>query len=152
MKLSDRQREIAEKYINQKREMVFFSRRDNTAIPFSEVANLGDERLRQMQSEIGTRVTAIESRIEHINVLLRSGLEVEDSKATRKCLKILQKFSGEIRRTLERRNCGMSLPQGLSVSRLMGHSPQQHTKIYRAHIQPHHVADTAARAVDSNIL
>ena len=39
-----------------------------------------------------------------------------------------------------------------TASRLMGHSPQQHTKIYRAHIQPHHVADTAARAVDSNIL
>ena len=118
MKLSDRQREIAEKHINQEREMVFFSRRDDTAIPFSEVANLGDERLRQIQSEIGTYVTSIESRIEHVNVLLRSGREVEDSKAIRKRLKILQKFSGEIRRTLERRNGGTSLPQGLSVKML----------------------------------
>ena len=118
MKLSDRQREIADRFINKDREMVLFSRRDDTAIPFSEVVNIDDTRLRQMQSEIGTYVANIESRIEHINVLLRSGREVEDSIKIRKRLKILQKFSGEIRRTLERRNGGTSLPQGLSVKML----------------------------------
>jgi hypothetical protein len=119
MKISDRQREIADRFINKDREMVFFSRRDDTmAIPFSEVANLDDTRLRQMQSEIGTYVASIESRIEHVNVLLRSGREVKDSEKIRKRLKILQRFSGEIRRTLERRNGGTSLPQGLSVKML----------------------------------
>lgn len=34
-----------------------------------------------------------------------------------------------------------------TASRLMGHSAQQHTKTYRAHIQPHHVAETAERAL-----
>ena len=34
-----------------------------------------------------------------------------------------------------------------TASRLMGHSPLQHTKTYRAHIQPHHVAEAAERAL-----
>lgn len=34
-----------------------------------------------------------------------------------------------------------------TASRLMGHSPQQHAKTYRAHIQPHAVAEAAERAL-----
>lgn len=34
-----------------------------------------------------------------------------------------------------------------TAARLMGHSPQQHAKTYRAHIQPHHVAEAAERAL-----
>lgn len=34
-----------------------------------------------------------------------------------------------------------------TAARLMGHTPQQHTKTYRAHIQPHHVAEAAERAL-----
>ena len=32
-----------------------------------------------------------------------------------------------------------------TASRLMGHTPTQHAKTYRAHIQPHHIAETAER-------
>lgn len=34
-----------------------------------------------------------------------------------------------------------------TASRLMGHSPQQHGRTYRAHIQPHAVAEAAERAL-----
>lgn len=34
-----------------------------------------------------------------------------------------------------------------TASRLMGHSPGQHTRTYRAHIQPHAVAEAAERAL-----
>jgi integrase len=34
-----------------------------------------------------------------------------------------------------------------TAARLMGHSPQQHSKTYRAHIQPHLVAEAAERAL-----
>jgi integrase len=34
-----------------------------------------------------------------------------------------------------------------TAARLMGHSPQQHSKTYRAHIQPHHIAEVAERAL-----
>jgi integrase len=34
-----------------------------------------------------------------------------------------------------------------TAARLMGHSPQQHSKTYRAHIQPHHIAEAAERAL-----
>jgi integrase len=34
-----------------------------------------------------------------------------------------------------------------TAARLMGHSPNQHTKTYRAHIQPHLVAEAAERAL-----
>jgi len=34
-----------------------------------------------------------------------------------------------------------------TAARLMGHSPQQHAKTYRAHIQPHQVAEAAERAL-----
>jgi integrase len=34
-----------------------------------------------------------------------------------------------------------------TASRLMGHSPAQHTKTYRAHIQPHLIAEAAERAL-----
>lgn len=34
-----------------------------------------------------------------------------------------------------------------TAARLMGHSPHQHTKTYRAHIQPFHIAETAERAL-----
>ena len=34
-----------------------------------------------------------------------------------------------------------------TASRLMGHSPQQHARTYRAHIQPHAVAEAAERAI-----
>jgi integrase len=34
-----------------------------------------------------------------------------------------------------------------TASRLMGHSPQQHARTYRAHIQPHAVAEAAERAL-----
>lgn len=34
-----------------------------------------------------------------------------------------------------------------TASRLMGHSPQQHSKTYRAHIQPHHIAEAAELAL-----
>jgi integrase len=34
-----------------------------------------------------------------------------------------------------------------TAARLMGHSPQQHSKTYRSHIQPHHIAETAERAL-----
>lgn len=34
-----------------------------------------------------------------------------------------------------------------TASRLMGHTPQQHAKTYRAHIQPHHIAEVAERAL-----
>lgn len=37
-----------------------------------------------------------------------------------------------------------------TAARLMGHSPQQHSKTYRAHIQPHHIAEAAERALKSN--
>lgn len=36
-----------------------------------------------------------------------------------------------------------------TASRLMGHSPQQHSRTYRAHIQPHLVAEAAERALGS---
>lgn len=35
-----------------------------------------------------------------------------------------------------------------TAARLMGHSPQQHSKTYRAHIQPHHIAEAAERALE----
>lgn len=34
-----------------------------------------------------------------------------------------------------------------TASRMMGHSPQQHSKTYRAHIQPHHIAEAAELAL-----
>lgn len=34
-----------------------------------------------------------------------------------------------------------------TAARLMGHSPQQHARTYRAHIQPHQVAEAAERAL-----
>jgi integrase len=34
-----------------------------------------------------------------------------------------------------------------TASRLMGHTPQQHAKTYRAHIEPHQVAEAAERAL-----
>jgi integrase len=34
-----------------------------------------------------------------------------------------------------------------TAARLMGHTPLQHAKTYRAHIQPHHVAEAAERAL-----
>ena len=34
-----------------------------------------------------------------------------------------------------------------TAARLMGHTPQQHAKTYRAHIQPHQVAEAAERAL-----
>lgn len=34
-----------------------------------------------------------------------------------------------------------------TAARLMGHTPTQHAKTYRAHIQPHHVAEAAERAL-----
>jgi integrase len=34
-----------------------------------------------------------------------------------------------------------------TASRLMGHTPQQHARTYRAHIQPHQVAEAAERAL-----
>jgi integrase len=34
-----------------------------------------------------------------------------------------------------------------TASRLMGHTPGQHSKTYRAHIQPHQVAEAAERAL-----
>ena len=34
-----------------------------------------------------------------------------------------------------------------TAARLMGHSPMQHTRVYRAHIQPHVVAEAAERAL-----
>lgn len=34
-----------------------------------------------------------------------------------------------------------------TASRLMGHTPTQHTKTYRAHIQPHQIAEMAERAL-----
>lgn len=34
-----------------------------------------------------------------------------------------------------------------TAARLMGHTPQQHSKTYRAHIQPHQVAEAAERAL-----
>lgn len=34
-----------------------------------------------------------------------------------------------------------------TAARLMGHSPVQHARVYRAHIQPHHVAEAAERAL-----
>jgi integrase len=34
-----------------------------------------------------------------------------------------------------------------TAARLMGHTPQQHAKTYRAHIQPHAVAEAAERAL-----
>lgn len=34
-----------------------------------------------------------------------------------------------------------------TAARLMGHSPQQHSKTYRAHIQPHHIAEAAELAL-----
>lgn len=34
-----------------------------------------------------------------------------------------------------------------TAARLMGHSPNQHNKTYRAHIQPHHIAEMAERAL-----
>lgn len=34
-----------------------------------------------------------------------------------------------------------------TAARLMGHSPMQHSKVYRAHIQPHQVAEAAERAL-----
>lgn len=34
-----------------------------------------------------------------------------------------------------------------TASRLMGHSPQQHARTYRAHIQPHQIAEAAERAL-----
>ena len=37
-----------------------------------------------------------------------------------------------------------------TAARLMGHTPQQHAKTYRAHIQPHAVADAAERALRGN--
>lgn len=35
-----------------------------------------------------------------------------------------------------------------TAARLMGHTPQQHAKTYRAHIQPHAVAEAAERALN----
>lgn len=35
-----------------------------------------------------------------------------------------------------------------TASRLMGHTPTQHAKTYRAHIQPHHVAEAAERMLN----
>jgi integrase len=35
-----------------------------------------------------------------------------------------------------------------TASRLMGHTPTQHAKTYRAHIQPHHIAETAERMLN----
>lgn len=37
-----------------------------------------------------------------------------------------------------------------TAARLMGHSPQQHARTYRAHIQPHLVAEAAERALTAN--
>jgi integrase len=34
-----------------------------------------------------------------------------------------------------------------TAARLMGHTPQQHARTYRAHIQPHQVAEAAERAL-----
>ena len=34
-----------------------------------------------------------------------------------------------------------------TAARLMGHTPTQHAKTYRAHIQPHHVAEAAEKAL-----
>lgn len=34
-----------------------------------------------------------------------------------------------------------------TAARLMGHSPSQHAKVYRAHIQPHSIAEAAERAL-----
>jgi integrase len=34
-----------------------------------------------------------------------------------------------------------------TAARLMGHTPTQHAKTYRAHIEPHHVAEAAERAL-----
>ena len=34
-----------------------------------------------------------------------------------------------------------------TAARLMGHTPMQHSKVYRAHIQPHQVAEAAERAL-----
>ena len=34
-----------------------------------------------------------------------------------------------------------------TAARLMGHTPQQHARTYRAHIQPHAVAEAAERAL-----
>ena len=34
-----------------------------------------------------------------------------------------------------------------TAARLMGHTPTQHARTYRAHIQPHHVAEAAERAL-----
>lgn len=34
-----------------------------------------------------------------------------------------------------------------TAARLMGHTPAQHVKTYRAHIEPHHIAETAERAL-----
>lgn len=34
-----------------------------------------------------------------------------------------------------------------TAARLMGHTPTQHAQTYRAHIQPHHVAEAAERAL-----
>jgi integrase len=36
-----------------------------------------------------------------------------------------------------------------TAARLMGHTPTQHAKTYRAHIQPHHVAEAAERALNN---
>jgi integrase len=38
-----------------------------------------------------------------------------------------------------------------TAARLMGHTPTQHAKTYRAHIQPHQVAEAAERALGSVI-
>lgn len=38
-----------------------------------------------------------------------------------------------------------------TASRLMGHSPQQHTRTYRAHIQPHVIAEAAERALGGQL-
>jgi integrase len=38
-----------------------------------------------------------------------------------------------------------------TAARLMGHTPQQHAKTYRAHIQPHAVAEAAERALGGGI-
>lgn len=34
-----------------------------------------------------------------------------------------------------------------TAARLMGHTPGQHSKVYRAHIQPHQIAEAAERAI-----
>jgi len=34
-----------------------------------------------------------------------------------------------------------------TAARLMGHTVQQHTKVYRAHIQPNQIAEAAERAL-----